>query len=123
MFKFLLLCIFSLTYIQKTSLYLILFFKTVIIFKGHFLAFPNPIVFWSSRYEKNKHLKCICVCVQDIIKLVVGRLAAGERYFARWFALRLVHIPTRQGYWLHNDLTMYQVRQKYEAKHLPEELR
>ncbi|PVD22981.1 hypothetical protein C0Q70_16241 [Pomacea canaliculata] len=61
--------------------------------------------------------------VKDIIKLVVGRLAAGERYFARCFALRLVHIPTRQGYWLHNDLTMYQVRQKYEAKHLPEELR
>ncbi|XP_076440427.1 focal adhesion kinase 1-like isoform X3 [Babylonia areolata] len=61
--------------------------------------------------------------VKDIIRLVVGRLAAGERYFARCFALKLMHIGTRRGYWLHNDLTMYQVRQKYEAKHQPEELR
>nr|KAG5701159.1 hypothetical protein BaRGS_023268 [Batillaria attramentaria] len=61
--------------------------------------------------------------VKDIIRLVVGRLAAGERFFARCFALKLMHIGTRRGYWLHNDLTMYQVRQKYEAKHQPEELR
>ncbi|XP_070195798.1 focal adhesion kinase 1-like isoform X3 [Littorina saxatilis] len=61
--------------------------------------------------------------VKDIIRLVVGRLAAGERYFARCFALKLMHVGTRRGYWLHNDLTMYQVRQKYEAKHQPEELR
>ena len=65
----------------------------------------------------------IFVVHQDIIRLVVGRLAAGERYFARCFALKLMHIGTRRGYWLHNDLTMYQVRQKYEAKHQPEELR
>lgn len=61
--------------------------------------------------------------VKDIIRLVVGRLAAGDRYFARCFALKLVHVGTRRGYWLHNDLTMYQVRQKYEATHQPEELR
>ncbi|KAH9504131.1 putative serine/threonine protein phosphatase, partial [Bulinus truncatus] len=61
--------------------------------------------------------------VKDIIKLVVGRLAAGERLFARCFALKLVVISQRQGFWLHNDLSMYQVRQKYEAKCLPEDLR
>ncbi|XP_013077810.1 focal adhesion kinase 1 isoform X7 [Biomphalaria glabrata] len=61
--------------------------------------------------------------VKDIIKLVVGRLAAGERVFARCFALKLVVISQRQGFWLHNDLSMYQVRQKYEAKCLPEDLR
>ena len=60
---------------------------------------------------------------QDIIKLVVGRLAAGERYFARCYALKLVHIQSRESYWLHNNLSMYQVRQKYESAHPPEEWR
>ncbi|KAL8623580.1 hypothetical protein ACOMHN_000185 [Nucella lapillus] len=61
--------------------------------------------------------------VKDIIRLVVGRLAAGERYFGRCFALKLTNASTRHGYWLHNDLTMYQVRQKYEGKHPPDDLR
>ncbi|CAL1531010.1 unnamed protein product [Lymnaea stagnalis] len=61
--------------------------------------------------------------VKDIIKLVVGRLAAGDRLFARCFALRLVVISQRLSFWLHNDLSMYQVRQKYEAKFLPDDLR
>uniref|UniRef100_A0A0B7BAE7 non-specific protein-tyrosine kinase n=1 Tax=Arion vulgaris TaxID=1028688 RepID=A0A0B7BAE7_9EUPU len=61
--------------------------------------------------------------VKDIIKLVVGRLAAGDRYFSRCFALKLVVISRRQSFWLHNDLSMYQVRQKYEAKSMPEDLR
>ncbi|XP_059144124.1 focal adhesion kinase 1-like [Physella acuta] len=61
--------------------------------------------------------------VKDIIRLVVGRLAAGDRFFARCFALKLVVISQRQGFWLHNDLSMYQVRQKYEAKSMPDDLR
>ncbi|XP_076085718.1 focal adhesion kinase 1-like isoform X5 [Mytilus galloprovincialis] len=61
--------------------------------------------------------------VKDIIQLVVGRLAAGERYFAKCYALKLVHIITRKSYWLHNNLSMYQVRQKYESSHPPEEWR
>lgn len=61
--------------------------------------------------------------VKDIIRLVVGRLAAGERYFARCFAIKLINTSQNQGFWLHNDLSMYQVRQKYEAKSMPEDLR
>lgn len=61
--------------------------------------------------------------VKDIIKLVVGRLAAGERLFSKCYALKLVHVPTRDNYWLHNNLSMYQVRQKYESSHPPEEWR
>ncbi|KAK3091583.1 hypothetical protein FSP39_020953 [Pinctada imbricata] len=61
--------------------------------------------------------------VKDIIKLVVGRLAAGERYFARCYALKLVHVQSRESYWLHNNLSMYQVRQKYESAHPPDEWR
>lgn len=60
---------------------------------------------------------------QDIIKLVVGRLAGGERYFAKCFALKLVHTSSRECYWLHNNLTMYQVKQKYEASKPPDEWR
>ncbi|XP_055956032.1 focal adhesion kinase 1 isoform X4 [Patella vulgata] len=61
--------------------------------------------------------------IKDIIKLVVGRLAAGVRFYAKCYALKLVHTQSRENYWLHNNLTMYQVRQKYEAKHPPEEWR
>ncbi|XP_053394577.1 focal adhesion kinase 1-like isoform X6 [Mercenaria mercenaria] len=61
--------------------------------------------------------------VKDIIKLVVGRLAAGDRYFAKCFALKLVHTNSRECYWLHNNLTMYQVKQKYEASRPPDEWR
>ncbi|XP_078319037.1 focal adhesion kinase 1-like isoform X5 [Crassostrea virginica] len=61
--------------------------------------------------------------VKDIIKLVVGRLAAGERYYSKCYALKLVHLQSKESYWLHNNLSMYQVRQKYEASHPPEEWR
>lgn len=61
--------------------------------------------------------------VKDIIRLVVGRLAAGERFFGRCYALKLVHMKSRESYWLHNNLTMYQVKQKYEASRPSEEWR
>ncbi|XP_062622322.1 focal adhesion kinase 1-like isoform X3 [Saccostrea cucullata] len=61
--------------------------------------------------------------VKDIIKLVVGRLAAGERYYSKCYALKLVHLQSKESYWLHNNLSMYQVRQKYESSHPPEEWR
>ncbi|XP_052774521.1 focal adhesion kinase 1-like isoform X3 [Mya arenaria] len=61
--------------------------------------------------------------VKDIIRLVVGRLAAGERFFGKCFALKLVHIKSRESYWLHNNLTMYQVKQKYETSRPPDEWR
>ncbi|XP_052283061.1 focal adhesion kinase 1-like isoform X4 [Dreissena polymorpha] len=61
--------------------------------------------------------------IKDIIRLVVGRLAQGDRYFARCYALKLVHLKSRDSYWLHNNLTMYQVKQKYEATRPPDEWR
>ncbi|KAL3867719.1 hypothetical protein ACJMK2_040583 [Sinanodonta woodiana] len=61
--------------------------------------------------------------VKDIIKLVVGRLAAGERYFAKCYALKLVHTRLKESYWLHSNLTMYQVKQKYESGKPPDEWR
>ncbi|KAL5016947.1 hypothetical protein ScPMuIL_006536 [Solemya velum] len=62
--------------------------------------------------------------VKDIIKLVVGRLAAGDRHFSKCFALKLVHATgICETYWLHNNMTMYQVRQKYESAHPPDEWR
>nr|XP_011413792.2 focal adhesion kinase 1 isoform X9 [Crassostrea gigas] len=63
------------------------------------------------------------VKIMDIIKLVVGRLAAGERYYSKCYALKLVHLQSKESYWLHNNLSMYQVRQKYESSHPPEEWR
>ncbi|CAH1775354.1 unnamed protein product [Owenia fusiformis] len=55
--------------------------------------------------------------VRDIIQLVVRRLAAGLREYEACYALLLTHTPSKERYWLHGDLSMYQVRQKYEALH------
>ena len=61
--------------------------------------------------------------LQDIVQLVVGRLAAGNRVYKAAYALRLYHTESGENYWLHSDLTMYQVRQKYESLHPPDEWR
>ncbi|WAR24153.1 FAK1-like protein [Mya arenaria] len=60
---------------------------------------------------------------QGAASCAVGRLAAGERFFGKCFALKLVHIKSRESYWLHNNLTMYQVKQKYETSRPPDEWR
>ena len=57
------------------------------------------------------------------MSVVVGRLAAGIRAYKDAYALRLAHTQSPETHWLHSDLTMYQVRQKYEALHPPDEWR
>ncbi|XP_064624922.1 focal adhesion kinase 1-like isoform X3 [Lineus longissimus] len=59
----------------------------------------------------------------DIVNVVVGRIACGERKCKELYALFLRHAPTKEGCWLHSDLTMYQVRQKYESAHPDDEWR
>ncbi|XP_013406550.1 focal adhesion kinase 1-like [Lingula anatina] len=61
--------------------------------------------------------------IKGIVHLLVGRLAAGQRYFEACYALYLRHLQTDKGFWLHSDLTMYQVRQKYESKYPADEWR
>jgi len=97
--KFMLFIVFPLVYINSNCEFL------------HFSFFVSIIIY-----------KCF-IYLQDIIRLVVGRLAAGDRFFGKCFALKLVHIKSQECYWLHNNLTMYQVKQKYEAPRPPEEWR
>ena len=63
------------------------------------------------------------VVFQEIVRLVVGRLAEGERQYQEAYALRLTHAKSDESFWLHSDLSMYQVRQKYESLHPPDEWR
>ena len=66
----------------------------------------------------------MATCVlQEIVRLVVGRLADSERQYQAAYALRLSHSTSEESYWLHSDLSMYQVRQKYESLHPPDEWR
>ena len=97
--KFMLFIVFPLVYINSNCEFF------------HFSFFVSIIIY-----------KCF-IYLQDIIRLVVGRLAAGDRFFGKCFALKLVHIKSQECYWLHNNLTMYQVKQKYEAPRPPEEWR
>ena len=61
---------------------------------------------------------------QDIIQLVVGRRSRdARRVYSSSYALRLLHAKTGEAFWLHSDLTMYQVRQKYESLHPADEWR
>lgn len=62
------------------------------------------------------------VFYQDIVQLLVGRLAAGDRVYKDVYALRLTHSQS-ESFWLHSDLSMYQVRQKYESLHPADEWR
>lgn len=53
--------------------------------------------------------------IKDIVELVVGRLASGPRLYKDSYALRIVHPQSKESYWLHSDLTIYQVRQKFSS--------
>ena len=58
------------------------------------------------------------------MQLVVSRVARNAKLmYSATFALRLLHVQTQEAFWLHNELTMYQVRQKYESLHPPDEWR
>ncbi len=54
---------------------------------------------------------------QSVIHAVVGKLARGERVFESCFAIRLQHIQSEESHWLHRDLTVGQVKGKYEKIH------
>ncbi|XP_042881295.1 uncharacterized protein LOC122258969 isoform X2 [Penaeus japonicus] len=51
--------------------------------------------------------------VKGIINVVIGRQAAGPRPYESMFAIRLRNTITGELHWLHQDLTMYQVEEKY----------
>ena len=57
------------------------------------------------------------------MQVLVNKLAAGHRAYKTSYALRLTHANSDEFHWLHSDLTMYQVRQKYEALHPSDEWR
>ncbi|XP_015837462.1 focal adhesion kinase 1 isoform X8 [Tribolium castaneum] len=57
------------------------------------------------------------VDVKGIISTVTERLSIGERYYTGLYAMRLCRPSTGEVYWLHQDLTMKQVQDKYLAKH------
>ncbi|XP_077991126.1 focal adhesion kinase 1-like isoform X2 [Glandiceps talaboti] len=54
---------------------------------------------------------------KTIIHAVVTRLAAGERPLQNCYGVRLSHDDTKSQYWIHQDLTVGFVRQKYESLH------
>ncbi|XP_076059767.1 protein tyrosine kinase 2 Fak isoform X3 [Oratosquilla oratoria] len=55
--------------------------------------------------------------VKGIINVVTSRQAPGERPFEGMFAIRLRNLVTQEVLWLHQDLTMYQVEEKYPQFH------
>ncbi|XP_068893109.1 focal adhesion kinase 1 isoform X8 [Tenebrio molitor] len=57
------------------------------------------------------------VDVKGIISTVTERLSIGERYYTGLYAMRLCRPSTGEVHWLHQDLTMKQVQEKYLAKH------
>ena len=54
---------------------------------------------------------------------MVNRLAAGDRPYKSAYALRVVHMKSDEFYWLHRDLSVYQVQQKYCSLHPSEDWR
>ena len=54
---------------------------------------------------------------QSVIHAVVAKLARGDRAFQSSFAIRLQHIQSDESHWLHRDLTIGQIKHKYEKIH------
>ncbi|XP_050510356.1 focal adhesion kinase 1 isoform X5 [Diabrotica virgifera virgifera] len=54
--------------------------------------------------------------IKAIIQTVTERLSTGERYYNGLYAMRLSRSNTEM-YWLHQDITMQQVYEKYLKKH------
>ncbi|XP_072170452.1 focal adhesion kinase 1-like isoform X2 [Diadema setosum] len=55
--------------------------------------------------------------MKNVIHAMVSKMARGERAFESSFAVRLQHTLSEECYWLHRDLTVGQVKKKYEAYH------
>ncbi|KAK9873712.1 hypothetical protein WA026_002069 [Henosepilachna vigintioctopunctata] len=62
--------------------------------------------------------------IKGIISIVTDRLStAGERYYKKLYAMRLSRLSSKESYWLHQDMTMQQVYEKYIKKHPSSEWR
>ncbi|XP_018568547.1 focal adhesion kinase 1 isoform X5 [Anoplophora glabripennis] len=55
--------------------------------------------------------------IKGIISTVTERLSTGERYYNGLYAMRLSRPPSNEMHWLHQDITMQQVHEKYLKKH------
>lgn len=55
--------------------------------------------------------------VKGIISVVISKQAPGPRPYESMFAIRLRNMLTGKVHWLHQDLTMYQVEEKYPEYH------
>lgn len=55
--------------------------------------------------------------IKGIISTVTARLSTGERYYKRVYAMRLTRPSTGESHWLHQDMTMAKVQEKYLRKH------
>lgn len=62
--------------------------------------------------------------IKGIISIVTDRLSTvGERYYKKLYAMRLCRLSSKESYWLHQDMTMQQVYEKYIKKHPSSEWR
>ncbi|XP_068225530.1 focal adhesion kinase 1 isoform X4 [Palaemon carinicauda] len=55
--------------------------------------------------------------IKGIISVVISKQAPGPRQYESMFAVRLRNTITGELHWLHQDLTMYQVEEKYPDYH------
>lgn len=55
--------------------------------------------------------------VKGIISTVTARLSSGERYYKGVYAMRLCRPSSGESHWLHQDMTMAKVQEKYLKKH------
>ncbi|KAE8748455.1 Focal adhesion kinase 1 variant 1 [Frankliniella occidentalis] len=62
--------------------------------------------------------------IKSIITLLTSNMGSqqnSQRPFQQMYAIRLTHPSSRVAYWLHQDMNMFQVEEKYISKHPTEE--
>lgn len=55
--------------------------------------------------------------IKGIISTVTERLSSGERHYRGVYAMRLCRPASGESHWLHQDMTMTKVQEKYLKKH------
>ncbi|XP_010219727.1 PREDICTED: protein-tyrosine kinase 2-beta-like, partial [Tinamus guttatus] len=86
------------------------------------------VCFYSNSFNMGKNFKLVkCPVtteIREVIKsiLVSGRIGPDIK-LAECYGLRLKHVKSDEIHWLHPDLTVGEVQEKYECLHLEAEWR
>jgi hypothetical protein len=68
-----------------------------------YVILPGPLT-----QQSDKQFPCLIL--QGIVHLLTSRLGDGDRCYRHIYAMRLINTNSEEVIWLHQDTTMFQVK-------------